>query len=343
MISIRRLTLALVLSLTLVLGAGLPAQAATKLRISHNAGPGQPITEGIEHLAKIVGERTDGRVEIEIFPNNILGNDLTVRDMLVEGTVDMQSVGNGFLANWTGAMQIVCVYYAYNDEAEMHAVHTGKDFGQKYFHEPFLKERGVRILDMWPQSPRHLISKRPVRSQADMKGLKLRTPVGIPVYDDLWGRLGVMPMALALEDAFTGMQQGVCDAVEMPLDFMRSYRFAEVAKYLTLTHHLLYDQLLLINENSFNKLSDGDKKILTDAVAETSKLVNDKRLALDAKIMEEFKAMGVEVIELSPETVAEFQQIIEPVFEDRAKDLWTPQIAADFKAAIKNYREANAQ
>ena len=269
---------------------------------------------------------------------NVLGNDLVVRDMLVEGSVDMQSLGSGFLSNWTGAIQILSVYYAFNDEDEMHSIHTG-EFGQKYFYGPFLKERGVRILDMWPQSARHVLSKRPVRTPADLKGLKLRTPIGIPVYEDAWSRLGVLPLSLALEDAFTALQQGVCDAVELPLDFMRAYRFPEAAKYLTLTSHQLYDQFFMINEKSFNKLSEADKKILADLVVEAGHIAKKMRLTLDEEILEEFKAVGTEIIELSPETIAEFQRIMDPIYMDRAKDLWTPQIATDFLEALKKYRE----
>jgi TRAP-type C4-dicarboxylate transport system substrate-binding protein len=324
--------------LALLLALAVPAAAATSitLRMSHNAGTGQSIDEATKYLAEIVRERSGGRIDLQIFPNNVLGPDLATRDMLMDGGIDLLALGAGFMSNWSGAISIIQCLYAFENEDELMEVMTGA-FGQKYFYGPFLKERNARILDQWPQSVRALISTKPVRSLADLRGLKLRTPPGIPVWEYAWNRLGVMSVSLALEDAFTGMQQGVCDAVEMPIDFIRAYRFHEQAKYLTMTNHNYYTQFILVNENSWNKLSPEDQRMFTQAVFDAGAKGKELQKAGADEIMAEFKAAGVEVIELSPETLAEFQKTVEPVYHELMR-LWGEEIYKDFTAAISQYR-----
>ncbi|MDR1920537.1 MAG: TRAP transporter substrate-binding protein [Candidatus Adiutrix sp.] len=309
------------------------------LKLTHNAGTGQSIDLATAYLAREVKQRSDGRIEIQVFPNNVMGPEVACRDMLVNGAIDMTSMGCGILSNWSGAVQIVQSLYAFESEEELMEIMTG-EFGQKYFYGPFLKEQNVRVLDQWPQSARQLISKKPVRTVADLPSLKLRTPSGIPVWEAGWSIMGVMALSLALDEAFTGMQQGVCDAVEMPLEFIRAYRFAEEAKYLTMTNHNIYTQFLLINDNSWKKLSEEDQKILSECVLDARKFAYEKRNEADSKILEEFARDGVEIIHLTPEVLAGFQQKVQPSYTE-LMSLWGEDVYKDFTAAIQKYRSGS--
>jgi tripartite ATP-independent transporter DctP family solute receptor len=321
-------------------GSGGTQPAATAepiiLKYTHNAGTGQSIDLASVMLADLVKERTDGRVVIQVFPNNVMGPEVACRDMLVAGTTDMTAMGAGILSNWSGAIQIVQNLYSFEDEGELMEVMTGP-FGQKYFVDAFLAEQNIRVLDQWPQSARQLISKKPVRSVADLQGLKVRTPAGIPVWEAGWNTLGVLGLSLALDEAFTGLQQGVCDAVEMPLEFIYAYRFAEEAKYLTMTNHIAYTQFIMINENSWKKISPGDQQIIMTAVKEAGAFAHEKRLEADAQILDDLRAQGVEVIELSPEVLARFQEMVQPLYVDLMSN-WNQTIYDDFMKARTDYR-----
>ena len=342
------LTVLCVLMMTVMSGCGdggnegkSSGNAAKKitLKLTHNAGAGQSIDLATAFLAEEVKKRTEGRVEIQVFPNNVMGPEVACRDMLVNGTIDMTAMGAGILSNWSGAIQIVQCLYAFENEDELMAIMTG-DFGRKYFYGPFLKEQNVRVLAQWPQSARQLISKKPIRSVNDLSSLKLRTPSGIPVWESGWGLMGVMALSLALDEVFTGMQQGVCDAVEMPLEFIRAYRFAEEAKYLTMTNHIIYTQFLLVNENSWKKLSEEDQKIMAECIKDAGEFAKSKRIEADQQILAEFERDGVEIIQLDPETMAEFQKKVEPIYTE-LMSLWTEEIYSDFMAAINSNRQAD--
>jgi len=315
--------------------AAAPAADPIVLRMAHNTATGQPSDVGAETLAKLVEERTNGRVKIEVFGNNILGSELACRDMMMDGSIDMVSTGSGNFASWFSAHNLPLMLYAFSSEDVMYNVLTGETFGQKYINEPMLKELNLRILDQWIQAPRQLISKKPVRSMDDLKGLKLRTPTGFAIWDAAWGNLGVMAVANSLDEVYTALQQGVIDAVEIPIDYIEGYKFYEEAKYLTLTYHLYYTQFVVINENSFQKLSPEDQQILQECVLEAGNAVNDTRINSEERIFQTFRDAGVEIIELDDAELARFSEAIDPLYDKFSGDLWDEQAAADFKLALE--------
>jgi len=308
-------------------------------KLSHNAQPGQAIDEGTIKFAELVKEKTNGRVEVELYPNNILGPDHSTREMVVEGTVQMVAMGNAFLSPYAKAVDLTAMLYCWTDRDEMMTILNG-DWGQKWINEPFL-ENGIRLLGHWPNADRLLISKRPVRSKADLSGLKIRVPAGMPIWETTWTELGAMTLSLSLEDSFTGMQQGVVDAVEMPLDFLYNYRFMEEAKYLTLTNHNIYTQFIVVNEAAFQALSQEDQQAVQEAVEEAgqyaTQLLDDKNEELLQDMVENY---GVEVIDLSNEQRAEFQDAMGVVYED-LMDTWGQEAYDDLMAARAEYASSH--
>lgn len=306
------------------------------LKLSHNAAAGQTIDLGCEHFAKAVAEKTDGRVEIQIFPNNVLGSEVATRDMIREGSIDMVAMGMASLATYTDTINLLNMLYLFESEEEMMAIVKG-EFGQKYLYDCYLETQGVRLLDQWPQSPRLLEASKPVDSVESLNGLKLRTPAGIPTWEAAWTSLGAMCLSLALDEAYTAIQQGVCDGVEMPLDFLYNYHFHDVCKYLTYTEHNRYVQQIMINENSWQKLTPEDQAILQACIEEAGIYATQLRDENDVKMLEELKAAGVEVIELTPEAQKGFMDLTAPLFEEYS-DQWSEEAYTDLMAALEEFR-----
>lgn len=313
---------------------------ATVWKLTHNAQPGQAIDLGTIKFAELVKEKTEGRLTIELFPNNILGPDHSTREMVVEGTVQMVAMGGGFLTPYNGAIDLTAMLYDFESRDEMMYVVNG-DWGKKWLEEPFLANHGLRILDHWPNSDRILISKKPVRSKADLTGLKIRVPSGMPLWEAAWTELGAMSLSLALEDAFTGMQQGVVDAVEMPLDFIYNNRFMEEAKYLTMTNHQLYTQFMIVNEAAYQKLSPEDQQAVTDAIKEAgvyaTGIIDENN---DKMLKDMVDNYGVEVIDLTDEQRGEFEAAIEPLYQTFMEN-WTQPAYDDYVAAREAFQSQN--
>jgi len=307
------------------------------LKLSHNAADGQAISDACIQMADAIYEQTDGRVKIDLYGNNILGAETETRDMLAEGTIDMAAIGYGSLSSYSSVCDLLISMYLFESTDEMMAVMKG-EFGQKYFNDAFLETKGVRVLDQWATVPRETISTKPIHTLDDFKGLKVRIPTGIAIWQDSWEALGAMVISQGLGECFTSMQQGVVDAVEMSVDFIYSYKFQELAKYLTYTNHSMYTQVVMINENSWNKITPEDQAIMISAVEEAGLACQARQESDEASLAEDMEnTYGVQVSELSADVLAEMQALAEQTRQEYM-DVWGTEAYEDLMAAISAYR-----
>lgn len=325
--------------LLLVPAGGNDAYAAktVTLKLAHNQAENHPVNLGATKLADLVKERTNGRVTIDVFPANTLGPESATRDMIKDGTLAMVAMGGPSLSPYSGAIDLTSMLYGFKSEDEMMAVMEG-DFGQKWFYKAFVKDHGVRILDQWPMLPRVTMSKKEFHSIGDLKNIKIRVVSGIPVWERSWSALGAMTVALSLDECFSGIQQGVADAVEGPLDQHFFFSFQEVTKYLVRTNHNYYTQMILVNESAYQELSPEDQKILGQCAKDAGKVFYSERNRLAEEILQKMvKEFGITVIDQTPEEVQGFMNAIEPLYGQLIK-MWGQECLDDFNAALKAYR-----
>lgn len=307
------------------------------LRLAHNATAGQPLDTAANKVSEMMKERTNGRVDIQVYGANVLGSDSACRDMLEEGTLDIFIVGAGILAPWSGAMNLLHVPYIIKTEEEMRAVYES-DWCVEYMQEPFLAEHNCRYLDYWMQNPRHFMSKTPINSVADFAGLKLRLPTGIQARSDAWEKLGTLLVFFGLEDTYTGLQNGTCDAVEMPLDFLDAYKYGEEAPYLTKTYHQFYSLFVMANENSYQKLTEEEKAILAEVLGVCGTEMEEELAKEDSNYEKNMvENTGVIVSEMSDEMYNAIQETIAPVYEED-KDIWGQDCYDGLMEILNQYR-----
>lgn len=307
------------------------------LKLTHNAADGQAISDACIQMADEIKEKTDGRVQIDIYGNNILGSETETRDMLLDGSIDMAAIGYGSLSSYSPVCDLLISMYIFQSTDEMMAIMKG-DYGQKYFNDAFLSEKGVRVLDQWATVPRQTISTKPIHSVQDFKGLKVRIPTGIAIWQDSWEALGAMVISQGLGDCFTSMQQGVIDAVEMSVDFIYSYKFQELAKYLTYTNHSMYTQVVMIRDDVWQRISEDDQKVMTEAIEKAGLACRERQESDEAKLVADMEqTYGVEVTHLTDEQVAEMQSITEGLHE-KYMSVWGQEAYDDLMAALAAYR-----
>jgi len=284
-------------------------------KLSYNAAAGQPMDVALIEFAENVKARTEGRVNIELFGNNILGPDTSTSEMAVEGTVQMIAIGDSFCSKFAKALSMPAMSFLFPSREDMMNAYLG-EWGETYVAKPLREGYGLKLIDVWPQAERMMICTKPVTCLADLQGVKIRVPSGIPLYDACWTASGAMTTSLALEDAFTGMQQGVVDAVEMPLDFIYNYRFMEVAKYVTETRHIVYGQLIMANQAAFDQILPEDQEIIIDEVKKAGvKATEMLDSNIDTLRQDMIDNYDVTFIPLTEEQRNEFRDAVTPLFE----------------------------
>lgn len=212
-----------------------------------------------EELARL----TDGRIELQVFPNESLGKEIDLINGMQLGTADMTITGES-LQNWAPMAALLAVPYAYNSLESMDEVASG-DIGKQIEAEIIAKAQ-IRPVTYFARGPRDLTSNREIVTPADLKGLKVRVP-NVPLFVKTWQALGAAPTPMAFGEVFTSLQNGTIEAQENPLALIESANFNEVQKFVNKTEHVRSWIYLAISELTWGRLSEQDQQAVLQAAA----------------------------------------------------------------------------
>jgi tripartite ATP-independent transporter DctP family solute receptor len=274
---------------------GLPAlaQAQTKLKWAHVYETSEPFHKWSVWAGDEIKKRTGGRYEIQVFPASSLGKEADINQGLQLGTVDIILTGASFAARSYQPLAISYFPFIFRD-----AEHQLKYANSDVFRElaaGYDKASGNRILALNYYGARHVTSNKPVAKPDDMKGLKIRVP-DAPAYLAFPKALGANPTPIAFAEVYLALQNGTVDAQENPLPTIEAKKFFEVQKNISLTGHIVDSLLTVVSGQLWNKLSDADKKIFTDVMREAADKTGREIIASEARLAEEFKKKGINVI-----------------------------------------------
>ena len=254
-----RTTLAAALALATLAGP-LAAQERT-LQLGHLANEDNSWHKASVRFAEEVERLTDGRIAVEVFPNESLGKEIDLINGMQLGTVDMTITGES-LQNWAPKAALLAVPYAYGSLEQMDEVASG-EIGEG-IEQQIIETAQIRPLAYFARGPRELTSNRAIETPEDLQGLRMRVP-NVPLFVDVWSALGAQPTPMAFSEVFTSLQNGTIDAQENPLALIRSASFAEVQSHVNLTDHVRSWIYLTIAEQTWSQLSEEDRAALREA------------------------------------------------------------------------------
>lgn len=273
----------------------LPASAADMtLKLGHLANE-----ENTWHLASVrfaeeLAARTDGRIAVEVFPNESLGKEVDLINGMQLGTVDMTITGES-LQNWAAMAALLAVPYAYKSIEHMDEV-AGGPVGAD-IKAQIIEKAQIRPIAYFARGPRNLTSNRPIKSPDDLNGLKLRVP-NVPLFVDVWKALGAQPTPMAFSEVFTSLQNGTIDAQENPLALIKSANFNEVQDYINKTEHVRSWIYLTISQISWNKLSEEDQAAVMDAAAAAQAYERELFIEDEKQLVTELQDKGMTFVEV---------------------------------------------
>jgi tripartite ATP-independent transporter DctP family solute receptor len=287
------LQLLFVLGLTSVFVNGV--EAATIIRWGDVLSADHPSVQMIQRVANRVKDATQGRVEIQAYPAGQLGSSKDQIEAVALGTQQMVTEGAANFGQWVPSISVIEAPYVWRDAAHLTKVMSGP-VGQD-LNKQLVEKRGMRILGTTYYGVRQLTTtKKPVRTAADMKELKLRVPEN-EVFLAMARAWGAKPTPMTFGELYLALRQNVVDGQENPLPTIDSGKFFEVQKYLVLTGHILTPRLVVINDKFWQGLSAADQKAISDAVAEGIAWNNQEILAREQSLLDKFKKAGMEVIQ----------------------------------------------
>lgn len=289
---------------TLALATGALAQERT-LKLGHLANEDNTWHKAAVKFGEELETLTDGRIAVEVYPNETLGAEVDLINGMQLGTADMTITGES-LQNWAPMAALLALPYAYDSLEEMDDV-AGGEIGDQ-IEAQIVENAQIRPIAYFARGPRNLTSNRAVTTPDELDNLKLRVP-NVPLFVDTWKELGASPTPMAFSEVFTSLQNGTIDAQENPLALIASANFNEVQDYVNLTEHVRSWIYLTISEMVWDDLSAEDQEAVLEAASRAQAHERELFLADEERLVDELKSRGMEFVEVDK---AAFAQAAKP-------------------------------
>jgi len=317
------LVLAVVVIASLVFaGCAKPVPAPDKVIEMSWATGLPPFHGGVKYVAvpwaEMIGERTNGRVKIEIYPGGALCKDDKVYPSVVSGLVD---IGPGVLAHYPGRFPLSSVmelpllgFTSANDAT--------KALWEVYEKFPEVRAEYSDVHMLWlKDKPLFQIQtvKKPVRTLEDLKGLKLRSIGGVA--GEILTRLGGVPVVMPAPDSYLSMEKGVIDGSVFPWEAMESFKLYELVNYHTVVNLYTGGDFVVMNLDLWNSLSPDIQEVFDEVSgawgADFESKVWDEQ---DALGRESCLNAGNEIYTLPPEELEKWKEILQPMWTEWVAD-----------------------
>jgi tripartite ATP-independent transporter DctP family solute receptor len=286
---------AAVLGLAITGGA---AQAQTKLKWAHVYEPNEPFHTQSVWAAGELAKRTNGRYTIDVYPSSQLGKETDINQGLSLGSVDMIISGSSFAARSYPPIGVTYYPYVFRDANHLLAYTKSDVF--KELTKGYTDKTGHQILAVTYYGARHTSSNKPLKTCADMKGLKIRVP-DVPAYLAMPRACGANTAPIAFAEVYLALQNGTVEAQENPLTTIEAKKFYEVQKHIALTGHIVDHLNTVVSANLWKKLSDEDKKIFSEVAQEAATRATNEIQAKEKELVGFFKEKGLTVSEVDKE------------------------------------------
>lgn len=312
-----------VLICLIALAAAVPeprADAATGpeliLRYAENQPEGYPTTEAAYAFAELVAERTDGRVNVRVYSNGVLGSETSIVEQMEYGGIDFSRISIMSLGEFVPEVFVLQLPFLYKDDDHMWRVLDGA-IGEVFLDS--IKDRiGLTGLAWFDAGVRHFYTNRPVKGLEDLQGLRIRVAES-GLMEDLIRQLGAVPVRLSYDDVYSALAKGEIDGAE---NNWPSYDYSghfEVAKYMLVDGHTRIPELLLASAEAMEKLTALDPRypaLVRDCAREAALLERDLWKQAETESEAEMREAGVTVTTLTDEEWQRFRDTVEPIYQE---------------------------
>lgn len=283
------------------------------LKAGYNTVKQYPHGRAIERFVNRVAERTGENFQIQTFPSEQAGNERQMLEAIVLGNLDIAKVSTGIISTMVPEFGVFDLPYVFRDLKHMMATVNGK-VGQELSAK--LEGRGVKVLMWMEQGTRSFYTaKKPIKTPADLKGLKIRT-IQSPVMVDTINTLGATATPMGFGELYLGLRSGAVDGAENAPDALWYNKHHEVAKYFALTNHFRTPVVVVMSKAKFDALPPEYKEIVMVTARETQDWAGSLYSEVSDALMASLKKAGMNVEETDE---AAFRKAVEPVYAKHAE------------------------
>lgn len=266
--------------------------APIRMRLAHNVHESHPNHIGSVRFKELVESRTNGRIMIEIFANNSLGDPIAYTEQIHLGALDMGLSTSGQLQLWVREHAAVMIPFLFESYKHAHAALDGE--AGRLLAELAEVENFV-ILANWEWGFRQLSNNKfPVERPADVGRLRMRVPDEIQL-KAMYETLGASTHVISFAELYLALAQNVVDGQCNPLATIYYQSLYEVQPYVTLLNHIYNTQMLVVSRKVYESMSADYQQIVRQAAIEAGQLVRELTEVEEKKILDALRKAGVKV------------------------------------------------
>jgi tripartite ATP-independent transporter DctP family solute receptor len=275
---------------------------------------GYPTVVAVENLGKKLSAATQGRYSVQMYPAMQLGGEKEAIEQAQVGAIQIARVSVGALGPVVDDLNVFNLPYVFRDTAHMQKVIDGP-IGQDLLDKVTNSGKGLIGLCWMDAGARNFYNtKKPIKTMADLKGMKVRV-MGNPMFVDMANAMGGNGVAMGYDQVFSALQTGVVDGAENnPPSFVFDNHY-QVAKFYTVDEHLIVPEMLVFSKKAWDTMSKDDQALLVKYAKEAQQ---DERKLWDIyekQAMDKAKAAGIEIIAVSAADKKAFQDAVKPVWD----------------------------
>jgi len=264
-------------AVTAALGLSLVATSVSAqdyfFRIPHVTSANEPVQEALEHFAELITERSDGRIEAEVFPGGQLGTNLEMFEQVDLGAEIIILADPGYLSNFLPDFGVLNGPYLLDTPADFQKIIASEWYAGMV--DQLRDETNLELLTLnWFFGDRNVISSRPVATVADFDGLSIRVPPN-PMWIATFDSLGARGEQIAWSEVYGALASGVVDAAEAPLGSIYGASLQENAKVISMTGHFYSWIGLAMNDELFASMPEDLQDVLKTSAIEAGNFMTD--------------------------------------------------------------------
>ena len=273
------------------------AHAQTEIKLGHVGEPGSLFQKSADEYARRANAKLGAKAKVVTFGSSQLGGDKEMIQKLKLGTIDM-ALPSTVMSSEVDLFGLFELPYVVKDRGHMARIE--KDIFWPSI-APEAEKKGLKVLAVWENGFRHITNnKQPIKSPADLKGIKLRVPEGkwrMKMFQDY----GATPSPMKFSELFTALQTGVMDGQENPFTQIYSAKLHEVQKFLSLTGHVYTPAYLTVGTKKWESFPPDVRKVLEDTAKETQSFVYQTAAKDDQDLLAKLKQHGIAINEVDQE------------------------------------------
>jgi tripartite ATP-independent transporter DctP family solute receptor len=240
-------------------------------------------------------KRTNGAVEIQVFPASSIGKESDINEGLALGTVDIIYTGQLFAGRAYGPLALGGAPFMFRDFGHWQAFRKSELF--RDLSDGYKKKTGHDIVSMTYYGERHVTSRTLITKPEDMKGMKIRVP-DAPLYRMFPEAVGANPTPIAFAEVYLALSQGVVDAQENPLTTIQAKKFHEPNKFIALTGHIADALLTIVAQPTLARLKPAERDMLLAILREAAEQCTADIVKNEKELVAWFRSQGVTVTEV---------------------------------------------